>query len=213
MRVGLFGGTFNPIHLGHLRAAEEVREALGLDLVYFTPAAVPPHRSDEGLAPAKHRMAMVSLAVKGNSHFLASDVELRRRGPSYTIDTVRILKTGLRVPGELFLIVGSDAFAEFPGWKDSATLVQLCHIVVHGRPRPEQGGSQVPLSLVVLERLGYRQQGDGYIHPNGKTLTYVPTTPIPISGNLIRENLKAGRSIRYLLPYEVVDYIERHHIY
>ena len=96
MRVGLFGGSFNPIHFGHLRAAEEVREALELDLVYFVPAASPPHKSDDGLAPAEHRLQMVRLATKGNRHFMVSDAEIRRAGRSYTIDTVKHFRTTLR---------------------------------------------------------------------------------------------------------------------
>src|SRR6202140_3813502 len=98
MRVGLFGGSFNPIHLGHLRAAEEAREALQLDLVYFIPAASPPHKAEGALAPAEHRLAMVRQATKGNRHFMTSDVEIRRGGQSYTIDTVRYFIATLRQP-------------------------------------------------------------------------------------------------------------------
>ncbi|MGB3550656.1 MAG: nicotinate (nicotinamide) nucleotide adenylyltransferase [Candidatus Binatus sp.] len=112
MRVGLFGGSFNPIHLGHLRAAEEVREAINLDLVYFIPAASPPHKAKSELAPAEHRLAMVRLATKGNRHFMASDVEIRRAGHSYTIETVRYFLATLRQPATLYLLMGADQFAE-----------------------------------------------------------------------------------------------------
>ena len=139
MRVGLLGGSFNPIHFGHLRSAEEVREALALDLVYFVPAAVPPHKSAEGLAPPEHRLAMVRLATKGNRHFMVSDVEIRRAGRSYTIDTVRHFLATLRAPSTLFLMMGSDAFAELDTWKDCDELVRLSSIVVHTRqPAGEQ---------------------------------------------------------------------------
>ncbi len=112
MRVGLFGGSFNPIHLGHLRAAEEVREALKLDLVYFIPAASPPHKQSSELAPAEHRLAMVRAATKGNRHFMTSDVEIRRSGRSYTIDTVRYFLATLKQPAPLYLMMGADQFAE-----------------------------------------------------------------------------------------------------
>src|SRR5277367_5207562 len=119
MRVGLFGGSFNPVHFGHLRAAEEVREALKLDLVYFVPASSPPHKAEGELAPAEHRLQMVRLATKGNRHFMVSDVEVRRAGQSYTIDTVRHFLTALSGPVELHLIMGADQFAELATWKEA----------------------------------------------------------------------------------------------
>src|SRR5437899_1161989 len=105
MRIALFGGSFNPIHLGHLRAAEEDREAMGLDLIYFVPAASPPHNTPIDLAPAEHRLEMVRLATKGNRHFMVSDVEVRRSGNSFTIDTVRYFRTAMRAQLELYLIM------------------------------------------------------------------------------------------------------------
>ena len=133
MRVGLFGGSFNPIHLGHLRAAEEVREALKLDLVYFIPAASPPHKQSSELAPAEHRLAMVRAATKGNRHFMTSDVEIRRSGRSYTIDTVRHFLATLKQPAPLYLMMGADQFAELDSWKEPEELTRLCNFVVHTR--------------------------------------------------------------------------------
>ena len=123
MRVGLFGGSFNPIHLGHLRAAEEVREALQLDLVYFIPAASPPHKAEGELAPAEHRLAMVRAATKGNRHFMTSDVEVRRAGRSYTIETVHYFLATLRQPATLYLMMGADQFAELESWKARAAVL------------------------------------------------------------------------------------------
>src|SRR5260370_28228111 len=131
MRVGLFGGSFNPIHLGHLRAAEEDREALGLDLVYFVPAASPPHKATGDLAPAEHRLAMVRLATKGNRHFMASDVEIRRTGSSYTIDTIRYFLATLRQPPSLYLLMCADQFAELATSKACDGLVRLTNIPIH----------------------------------------------------------------------------------
>jgi nicotinate-nucleotide adenylyltransferase len=212
MRVGLIGGSFNPIHFGHLRAAEEVREALGLDLVYFVPAASPPHKPADGLAPPEHRLAMVRLATKGNRHFMVSDVEIRRVGRSYTIDTVRHFLTTLRAPSTLFLMMGSDAFAEMDTWKDCDELVRLCSVVVH--TRPAGGADGLPrISLAALKRFGYSKRDDHYVHPDGQTLSFVATTIFPISATLIREKLRHHLSVSYLMPGDAVDYIQRHGLY
>jgi nicotinate-nucleotide adenylyltransferase len=212
MRVGLLGGSFNPIHLGHLRSAEEVREALGLDLVYFVPAASPPHKPDGDLAPAEHRLAMVRLATKGNRHFMVSDVEVRRAGRSYTIDTVRYFLSTLRAPSTLFLLMGADAFAELDTWRDCDELVRLTSIVVHSRQAAADGGPP-RLSLAALKRFGYIQEDDHYVHPSGQTLSFVATTILPISATIIREKLRRRLSVRYLTPGDVLDYIERHGLY
>jgi nicotinate-nucleotide adenylyltransferase len=212
MRIGLFGGSFNPIHLGHLRAAEEVREAMALDLVYFIPAASPPHKPDGGLAPTDHRLEMVRLATKGNRHFMVSDVEIRRSGRSFTIDTVRHFLTNLRGHSDLFLIMGADQFNEFETWKECDELVRLCSLAVHTRPRDGEE-SRDSVSLAALKRFGY-SKGDGpYVHPSGQTLNFVVTTFLPISASLIRRKLAALHSVRYLLPSDVADYIERHGLY
>jgi nicotinate-nucleotide adenylyltransferase len=212
MRVGLFGGSFNPIHFGHLRAAEEVREALALDLLYFIPAAAPPHKPDGDLARPDHRLHMVQLATKGNRHFMVSDAEIRRSGPSYTIDTVRHFAGTMRGRPEFFLLVGGDQFAEFETWKDCDELARLCHIVVHTRLR-ESLETATTVSLAALDRFGYVRRDDHYEHPSRHTLTFVATTFLPISATLIRRKLRAHESIRYLVPGDVADYIQRHTVY
>jgi nicotinate-nucleotide adenylyltransferase len=212
MRIGLLGGSFNPIHFGHLRAAEEVREALALDLVYFVPAAVPPHKSAQGLAPPEHRLAMVRLATKGNRHFMVSDVEIRRAGRSYTIDTVRHFLSTLRAPSTLFLMMGSDAFADLETWRECDELVRLSSIVVHAR-QPANGNEPPRISLAALKRFGYIEKDDHYVHPGGQTLSFLATTIFPVSATLIRDKLHHQRSVRYLMPGDVVDYIQRHGLY
>jgi nicotinate-nucleotide adenylyltransferase len=223
MRVGLFGGSFNPIHLGHLRAAEEVREELALDLVYFVPAAIQPLKTQAEFASAEHRLEMVRLATKGNRHFMVSDAEIKRGGQSYTIDTVRQFlspsraptpqfRSTFRAPASLFLIMGSDAFSELETWKDYTELTRLCSIVVHTRHR--EGDSTPPrVSLAALGRLGYIIQGDHYVHQSGQTLSFLLTTSIPISATVIRNKLQQGKSIRYLVPDDVGDYVTRHGLY
>jgi len=212
MRVGLFGGTFNPIHLGHLRAAEEVREAIRLDLVYFIPVASPPHKAKSELAPAEHRLAMVRLATKGNRHFMASDVEIRRGGQSYTIDTVRYYLATLRQPATLYLLMGADQFAELESWKEPDELARLCNFAVHTRLTEGEAGSP-RISVAALKRFGYTQADDHYVHSSGQTLSFVETTFLPISATEIRGKLQHGESIRYLVPIDVVDYIQYHALY
>jgi nicotinate-nucleotide adenylyltransferase len=211
MRIGLFGGSFNPIHLGHLRAAEEDRETLRLDLVYFVPAASPPHKSLVGLAPAEHRLQMVRLATKGNRYFMVSDVEVRRSGNSFTIDTVRYFHTAMRGQPDLYLIMGGDQFAEFDTWKEADELAASCNIIVHTRLSEKKPEGKVPLAM--LSRFDYIKQEQSYVHRSGRTLYLVSTTFFPISATAIRDRLTAGRSIRYLVPSDVADYIEQHSLY
>ena len=212
MRVGLFGGSFNPIHFGHLRAAEEVREMLNLDLLYFVPAASPPHKPEGDLAPAEHRLHMVRLATKGNRHFMVSDVEVRRGGRSYTIDTVRYFLSTLRPPSTLYLVMGTDQFVELDTWKECEELTRIASIAVHTRPRDNEPGPP-RISLAALGRFGYSKEQDHYVNPTGQTLSFVPTTFLPISATQIRRKIQRKESINYLLPGDVVDYIGRHALY
>jgi nicotinate-nucleotide adenylyltransferase len=212
VRVGLFGGSFNPIHLGHLRAAEEVREAMELDLVYFIPAASPPHKSGDGLAPPDQRFRMVQLATKGNRHFMASDAEVRRGGRSYTVETVHHFRTTLRAQASLFLMMGSDSFAELETWKDADEIARSCGIIVHSRNAAREAEA-APGALAALRRFGYSNGNGLYVHSSGQTLTFVTTTYLPISASAIRERLQQQKSVRYLLPADVLDYVERHGLY
>jgi nicotinate-nucleotide adenylyltransferase len=192
VRLGVFGGTFDPIHLGHLRAAENALESLALDRVAFVPAAVPPHRA-EPASSALDRYAMTALATAGHPRFAVSDVELRREGPSYTVDTV----AGLRreTPDALvFVIVGSDTFPEMATWKEHARLRTLCTVAVVCRPgeRPAAAGETGPAT-------------HGVAHVEGPGLA--------ISASAIRERVRQRRSVRYLVPDAVADYIAKRALY
>jgi nicotinate-nucleotide adenylyltransferase len=211
MRIGLFGGSFNPIHLGHLRAAEEVRETLALDLLYFIPAALPPHKPGDTLAPADHRLKMVQLATKRNRYFMVSDAELKRSGRSYTIDTLRDFAAAMRGRPELYLLLGTDQFIELDTWRECDEIVRSTNLAVHYRPRPEEDAPNLPLAA--LNRFGYVKREEQYVHPSGHTLTVIPTTFLPISATMIRGKLALHQSVRYLLPSDVLDYIERHGLY
>lgn len=186
MRVGLLGGTFDPIHLGHLRAAENAREELGLERVAFVPAALPPHRALP-LSSARDRFAMVALATAGQPAFAASDVELERPGPSYTVDTLRAWRRE-RPQDELVLLLGSDAFAEMESWREAGTVLGLCRVAVMTRPGAAPAAAETD---------ALRVEGPG----------------LPVSSSEIRQRVKAGRSVRYLVPDAVADYIQKRGLY
>ena len=154
---------------------------------------------------------MARLATKGNRHFMASDVEVRRAGRSYTIDTARYFLSTLR-QAALFLLMGADQFAELETWKECDELTRLCSIAVHIRPKEGESGPP-RISLAALERFGYIKEQDHYVHPSGQTLSFVPTTILPISATLIRDKLRRKESIRYLMPNDVADYTQRHGLY
>jgi nicotinate-nucleotide adenylyltransferase len=192
MKIGLFGGTFDPIHLGHLRAAENAREALGLDEVHFIPAGAPPHRPGPQTT-AQDRYAMVALGTSGHPGFIPSDIEIKRDGPSYTIDTLQALKTALP-QDELVLILGSDAFGEIATWKEPDRIFSLCRVAVVHRP------GEVPSSEKVLELSSER-------------VAWVEAVGLPISATDIRRRASQGKSVRYLVPDLVAHYIQKRALY
>ena len=195
-RTAVFGGSFNPIHFGHLLLADEVRDALDLDWILFVPAAVPPHNSPAYLAPAADRYAMVELAVAAQPRFAVSDLELRRAGPSYTVDTLE----ALRIPREdLFLIVGSETFMDLLTWREPRRIAQLARIVVV----PRVGSAFDPESAAV--RKVVREIGDEPL--------IVRATSLPISASDLRRRVREGRSVAYRLPESVAAYIQAKRLY
>lgn len=209
MSLGILGGTFNPVHLAHLRTAEEVREALALDRVIFVPASVPPLKH-EGVAPAEHRVEMLRLAVAENPSFEVSELELEREGPSYTVDTLREL--GARNPGErLWFIVGTDALAELERWHRPRELLGLASFAVVQRP----GHGTAPLDVLLPASLAreVRPTATGLEHASGQEIRAIPTTPLTISASDVRRRVSRGASIRYLVPEPVIDHIRKHHLY
>ena len=209
-RTALFGGSFNPIHYGHLLLADEVREALALDRVIFMPAGVPPHKPSSGLAPAADRHAMVRLAIADNAGFEVSDRELRRDGPSYTVDTVE----ALGMPADdLFLIIGSETFLDLLSWREPRRLASRCRIVVI----PRAGSSFDPEGDAARKVL--REIGAGAIvsaaasSPPGRDVILVHATSLPISASELRARASAGRSLAYRVPPAVAVYIAQHRLY
>lgn len=191
----MFGGTFNPVHLAHLRVAEEAAEALGLDRVLFVPARIPPHKASAEVAPPAERLAMVRDAVAGNPRFEVSDLELRREGPSYSVDTLAALRAGLGAADRLWFLLGADAFREIHTWRRFAEIFRAADLAVLRRP-PDLDPLPPPPGLgAELE-----PTRDGYRHASGREVRFVPVTPLDISSTRIRRALQEGRSIRYLVP-------------
>ena len=213
MRLGLFGGTFDPVHLGHLRSAEEVREAFALDEVRFVPCGVPPHRSLRPGAAPHHRLEMVRLAVADTPGLGVSDVEVARPGASYSIDTVRRFAAELDAKDDLYLILGLDAFLLIGSWKDWRELLSLTHVIVTSRPG---SGGELPygkIPVVVREAFCYAPFRSGFRNEFGKEILFKRLTDVSVSASAIRELLGKGKSIRDLVPPEVQRYVEDQHLY
>jgi nicotinate-nucleotide adenylyltransferase len=191
VRIGLFGGTFDPVHLGHLRAAESALEALALELVAFLPSSVPPHRAVP-LSAAEDRLAMTRLACASNPRFAAWDVELRRDGPSYTVDTVATL-TCERPQDAFVLLVGADTWPEMPQWREPERLFGLVEVAVIERPGAQAVAAEPPFP--------------------GSRVHRVRGPSLPISASGVRERVRRGQSVRYLVPDAVVDYIAERRLY
>jgi nicotinate-nucleotide adenylyltransferase len=212
-RLGLFGGTFNPIHYGHLRAAEEVVETLGLGQIWFIPAALPPHKSPSDVTSFEVRLAMTRLAVGRHPRLAVSDVEGRRPGKSYTIDTLHHFREELGPQGELNFILGMDSMLEIATWKDYRELFTLSHFVVLDRP----GYDRDRLGEVLIQQVHPDFQplpvGEGFQHPSGYRVLVLGATLMDISATRIRDLVRAGRSIRYLLPERVRRFILKNNLY
>ena len=205
-RLGIFGGTFNPIHVGHLRAAEEALEALGLERMIFVPAAEPPHKSaceDDPIAPARDRLAWLRAAVEGNTGFAVDALEIERGGPSYAVDTLRVLAERLAPKRPVFLI-GHDAFVEVGTWREPERLFELADFAVITRP-PVTGGSLADwLPKCVRDDIELASDGLSGVHRSADTSIRLLQIPaLDVSASEIRARVRAGRSVRYLLPEPV----------
>lgn len=212
MRVAILGGTFNPVHYGHLRVAEEAREAMGLDRVIFMPTSITPHKADELAAPAWARLEMLRIAVSGNPYFSVSDMEIERGGRSYTIDTVRELK-GKDKGLEASLIVGNDSFNDITSWRDYEELMTLASFIVVHRPGYPVKKPAEALPVELARKFWYDSSSGSYMSPSGAGITYLGTTLLDISSSDIRRRVGEGGSVRYLLPPQVEEFISEHGLY
>lgn len=206
------GGTFNPIHLGHLRIAEEVREYLNIDQILFIPTFMPPHKNNGSLISPEDRLEMVKLAIKDNPNFQVSDMEIKRGGRSYSIETLRALQK--ETPNnEISFIAGTDSFNEITTWCEYEKLFELTNFIVVTRP----GYPVKKIAEVLPDKMArqwtYAPKKDAYVHNNGKTVKYLKTTLMDISASDIRQIIKDERSIRYLMPQDVERYIVKKGLY
>lgn len=200
MRLGLFGGTFDPVHYGHLLLAEFCREQCHLDDVWFMPAAVPPHKQRHDLTPARQRIEMLELAIGGHEAFAVSRLEVERGGVSYTVDTLTELRAE-QPERELFLLLGADSLADLPHWREAARICELATPVVVRRPGSFEPSFDVLAGLVSAERLEQTRAN----------LVEMPR--IELSSREIRRRVAAGLSIRYQTPRAVEKYIETAGLY
>ena len=209
MKIGILGGTFNPIHFGHLRAGEEVRERLNLERVMFIPCGIPPHRPMDELVPFIHRYQMVKLAIADNPFFYVSKMEGNRDGKSYTVDTLKLLLQK-ETDAEFYFILGLDAFLGIDTWKSPQTLFELAHFVV--LPRKTLSKEQI---MPILDNFfsDVKTEEDSFFLPSGKIIYYCPITLLNISASQIRRLVRENKSIRYLVPEVVAEYIQRFGFY
>jgi len=210
-RVAVLGGSFNPIHYGHLLLAEDVLEQLALDRVLFVPAGSPPHKPAALLAPAADRFEMVRRAIADHPRFDVSDVELRRTGPSFTVDTLTALAAG---GDQLYYIVGSETFLDLLTWRDPRRVAALARLVVI----PRAGSvfdTEGAAAQKVLHEIGVE---GGFVHAGGapppaRGVLIVHATSLPLSASDLRRRVREGRSLVYRVPPAVIDYVETHGLY
>ena len=210
--VGILGGTFDPVHVAHLRIAEEVREVQGLDHVRLVPSAVPPHKRGT-IAPAAHRLRMVERATAGDAGLRAWGVELERHGPSYSIDTIRRLRAELGAVRRIVFVLGWDAFTEFHTWREHVAIFALCDVVVVTRPPHRATLALDDFPIAARNAFHYDRLSAGFRHVSGHSVTLQRVTSLDISATDIRARLRARRSIRFLVPDPVRRYIDAHRLY
>jgi len=211
-RIGLFGGTFNPIHLGHLRVAEEAREALNLAQVVFIPAADPPHKEREGIAPFADRLAMVRLAVAEHPGFAVSDCEAERDAPSYSLYTIRRFREEAGGESDIFFIIGADAFAEITTWHRWEEVLAETTFVLMTRPGHEVKNPAD--ALPAAQAVRYRDCGEGrFVRDGGGGVIFLPVSRLEISASDLRRRVREGRSAHFLTPPAVLRYLAEHRLY
>jgi nicotinate-nucleotide adenylyltransferase len=208
MRIGIFGGTFNPIHNGHLRAAENVRKEAFLEKVIFVPSHIPPHKELADATPSEKRLEAVRLAISGNSHLDVSSFEVDAKGTSYSIKTIEHFSSVYKtVP---YFILGQDAFNDIMSWFDARRLFNAAHFIVMSRP----GARKHELEEIMgsFAKM-FRKTPEGYESSSGKDIIFIDVVPNDISSSIIRECIKAGKQVSGLVPPAVEKYIHEERMY
>ena len=217
MKIGIYGGTFNPIHLGHLRTAEEIRQRFGLREIIFVPSAQPPHKQSPEIVDGSDRLKMVALAVTGNPAFSVSDLEVRRGGKSYSLETLRELKP-LHPESDLAFILGLDAFLEINAWHQWEQLFSEADFIVTSRPGAKRVSPAKAIPQAVRKdfrraRTTAASTRATFVHTSGKTIIFTEVTGLDISSTKLRQMIREGVSPRYLIPRRVGEYIAEHQLY
>ncbi len=218
-RIGLFGGTFNPIHHGHVQVARDVLHRYRLTAVQFIPSALPPHKTEGILAPAADRYAMACRALEDEPALKVSDIEIRRSGPSYTIDTLRRFMAEQSHETHIFFMVGMDAFLEIHTWKSYRKLFDLANFIVMTRPQtitPDQDLRTLALQFArerISDAYEPAVEGDRLVHPQKQAIHLSPVTPMDISSSRIRETIHKGQPIGQWVAPAVEAYIESKGLY
>lgn len=199
LKIGICGGTFDPIHYGHLIMAEKIREEFKLDKVLFIPTGHPPHKAISQITDARHRLCMVEEAVKSNPYFALSTIEVERDGTTYTIDTLRQLKEIYQDPAELYFMIGADVVFDLLTWKDFTEVFRLCRFIATRRPG--------------FSRQGFAQRVEELERQYGAVIYSTDIPQVDISSTLIRQRVRENRSVKYLVPEGVEAYIQEHGLY
>ena len=206
MKLGILGGTFDPIHLGHLRSAEEIGQHLALEKVYLIPSALPPHKTGTPVTPFRHRLAMTRLGTDCSHLLQTMDLEGQRPGFSYSIETLQELTQVFGPEADLFFIVGMDAFLEIKTWRNYKHLFDYAHFVILSRAGCQNHGLETIFSDLAIKgsKMG---PGNLFVAPSGKSITLITSTPMEISSTNIRNMVKEDKSIHFLVPETVRAYI------
>ncbi len=213
MRWGLLGGTFDPIHFGHLRGAEEMLEIFNLNRIIFVPSSRPPHKLEADITSFNHREQMIRLAIEDNVNFSFSEVEKLRAGKSYSVETVEYILNKYMEDLELYFIVGQDAFQAVTTWKDWERLLLLCNFAVMTRPGYDDMRLNQILPKEFAAKFTYDKKIDGFKGPTGHTIYFRHTTFLDISSSRMREMVGEGKSIKYLTTDKVRQYITKNALY
>lgn len=209
MKIGIFGGTFDPVHMGHLRVAEEIRESFSLERIVFVPVFMPPHKKDCRIVEAGDRLHMLKAGTRGNRFFQTSEIEIRRGGVSYTIDTLKGFEKRFR---EVYFLIGIDAFSEIHTWHAYRELFCHTHFIVMTRPARKQSSLLNILPHGIQDEVRVLDEST-LEHTSGKRIYLREITQLDISSTKIKELLKNGRSVRYLVPGSVERYIYQRGLY
>jgi len=222
MKIALYGGTFDPIHYGHLIIAEEIRHRFLLNQIYFIPCAIPPHKDQKHITSASDRYFMVTLATLSNPYFFSSSAEIDRGGPSYSIETIQFFRKKLGPETKLFFIMGLDAFLEISTWKKFQELLTSCRLVVTSRPGLDLQTAIQDLPKILLDyhkglHFSFHKMNSfsrlTKIDDKGEDVFFVEVTGIDISSTMIQLRASMAKSLRYLVPSAVEEYIKKYGLY